>query len=390
MVAAVVGFAAAGSVFAYSCDTYDYAEVSEGSNKEVRLAIPAEVTTVKGILVVANATGNDSRTWYTGGSAYEVFLHLHGFAFIGTARFNSHVQSLTVMQHALAQIALNSGHPELVNVPYVTTGVSAGGGFASTLVTQSPERVIAAVIDCARLNLTVFTANSIPVPATVIRTPVLDLPVDAGGPYLTPNLNAYRPAGGLYAWTVTWGHGDEYAGQEVIAMPYLEAALKLRYPSTGDVRVAPLKLKAIDPMSGWIADDTTWKSGLTKICPTRMYKGDIGQSSWLINQDIAYIYRAYATYNPPLKITSPAQNSIYAPVQAAGSSSTVVVDATKFADWKKLEFYDGATLLGTITSGATQFTAKNLTPGFHTFSVLGTDSSGNVRTSNPAMVAVHQ
>jgi hypothetical protein len=203
-------------------------------------------------------------------------------------------------------------------------------------------------------------------------------------------LNTYRPAGALYAFTPTFGHGDEYCGQEVIAMPYLEVALKLRYPSTGDVRVAPLKLKPLDPMSGWVADNTTWKSGLTSICPTRLYRGDMAHSSWLLNQDIACIYRAYSTFNRPLTITWPAQNSIYAPVQAAGSSVTILVDASKFAGWKKLEFYDGATLLGSITSGATQFKATNLTPGFHTFSVLGTDSSGNVRTSNPAMVAVHQ
>ncbi len=51
---------------------------------------------------------------------------------------------------------------------------------------------------------------------------------------------------------------------------------------------------------------------------------------------------------------------------------------------------NGAKQLGAVTSGPTQFKATNLTPGFHTFSVLGTDASGNVRTSNCAMVAVRK
>lgn len=147
----------------------------------------------------------------------------------------------------------------------------------------------------------------------------------------------------------------------------------------------------LDPASGWIADNTTWRSGLTSICPAKQFKGDIKQSSWLLNQDLAYIYRAYATYDRPLTITSPApQDNIYTPVQAAGSSVTIKVDARKFPGWKTLEFYDGAKLLGTVTSGPTQFKATKLTPGFHTFSVLGTDASGNVRTSNCGMVAVRK
>jgi hypothetical protein len=61
-----------------------------------------------------------------------------------------------------------------------------------------------------------------------------------------------------------------------------------------------------------------------------------------------------------------------------------------FPGWKKLEFYDGAELLGSITSGATEYTATKLTPGFHTFTVLGTDRSGSVPTVQRAMVAVHK
>lgn len=402
-------FAALAACFASACalaedssswsyETYDYAETAErGEIKEYRLAIPKGVSTVRGILVVSNCFGGDSRDWYTNGTAYEAFLHLHDFAFIGGHLDCSHFEAYDAFVKALAKWAQESGHPELVNVPYVATGVSAGGGFASTLVTKCPEKTIAAVIQCARLNLTVFELpkydpkNPVPVPAAVLGTPVLTLngETEFSAKVMEPPLEEFRPVGALFGWADIPGRGHEYCGQETLAMPYLETALKMRYPSTGDVRVAPLKLNPIDPRSGWVADNTSWKSGLTTISPATDFKGDVKKSSWLLNEDIAHIYRAYSTGDRPLKITSPAaQENIYTPVQAAGSSITIQVDASGFPGWKKLDFYDGARLLGTVTSGATRFVASDLTPGFHAFSVLATDASGTVRTSDAATVAV--
>lgn len=384
----------------WSYDTYDYTEtVGRGVIKKYRLAIPKGVTTVKGILVVSNCAGGDSRDWYKNGTAYESFINLHEFAFVGGTIDCSHFEAYDAFVKALASWAKESGHPELVNVPYVTTGLSAGGGFASTLVTKCPEKTIAAVIVCARLNLTVFELkkydpkNPVPVPDAVIRTPVLNITgeTENSASVIKPPLETHRPAGALYGWAESPGFGHEYNGQEVLAMPYLETALKLRYSTTGDVRKGPLKLKDLDPENGWIADNTTWKKGLTAITPAKQFKGEVKQSSWLMNEDLAFIYRAYATYDRPLKITSPApQGDIYTPTHAADSSVTIQVDASKVPGWKKLEFYDGAKLLGTVTSGPTKFKAPNLTPGFHTFSVLGTDGSGKVRTSNCAMVAIRK
>jgi hypothetical protein len=62
--------------------------------------------------------------------------------------------------------------------------------------------------------------------------------------------------------------------------------------------------------------------------------------------------------------------------------------ASKFPNWKQLEFYDGSKKLGTVIAAPAQFSATNLTPGYHVFSVLGTDAVGNIRASNPVMVVV--
>jgi hypothetical protein len=188
------------------------------------------------------------------------------------------------------------------------------------------------------------------------------------------------------------GGGHERNGQEVLAMPVLDAAVRLRYPIEGDVRKGPVKLKRVDPQSGWIADNTTWKSSLTAISPARDFKGDLARSSWLLNEDLAFIYRAYATYDRPLKITSPRNTPGNACdlVWDAGSSVTIRVDDSRFAGWKKLELYDGAKKVGELAKEPAEFTVKDLKAGYHAFSVLGTDGKGNIRPSNPVLVVVRR
>lgn len=157
------------------------------------------------------------------------------------------------------------------------------------------------------------------------------------------------------------GAGHEMVGQEVLATPILDAAVRLRYPAEGDVRKGPVKLKPVDLGSGWIADNTTSKSGPTAITPAKDFKVRIARSSWLLNDDIAFIYRAYATYDRPLKITSPSNTSAQ-DVLDTGASVTIRVDDSRFAGWKKLELYDGSTKVGELTKGPAAFTVHRQEP----------------------------
>ena len=268
--------------------------------------IPAGLTTVRGILVVTNPGSSDSRDYYTE-YWYGEFMFLHDFAFLGACNFNSHIESYQVMLDAMQQFTVSSNHPELANVPYVTTGFSSGGGFASTLLVQAPERVIASVPVSARLNFTDVTVT----PA-MMQTPacIISGELENFASVVDPVLAAYRPQGALYGWMAVQNGDHERMGQEVLAMPLLDTALQLRYPADGNVCQGPLQLNTLDPDSGWVADNTTWQSGLTAIAPASQFTGDITQSSWLPTEDIAYIYRAYSSYCPSgdaklLKITSP-------------------------------------------------------------------------------------
>jgi hypothetical protein len=284
-------------------------------------------------------------------------------------------------------------------------GFSAGGGFASTLITMDPERTIAAGIIEARYNFRAFLPPNPPPPAAVLDA-ALAIPsvLISGGKHNSPDVQTgvfkmvdevfvpFRPKGAQYAWMVLPGYGHEYAEnrQDLLVMPLMDLAVRTRYPKDGDVTKGPIKLLTIDPATGWVADNTTWKSGFTKIVPAKQFKGDLGHSSWLQNEDIAFIYRAYATHNNPLTITAPGPCGPGTPAVDPGSNVSITVNVSKFPKWKKLEFYDGAKKLGAITEAPARFTATKLTSGYHVFSVLGTDAEGTVRASDPVMVIVRR
>jgi hypothetical protein len=360
--------------------SYEYTE----AGKTLRLTMPEGLKVVRGILVVGPWAGGDSRELYRE-VWYREFMHLHDFAFLGAKGFYGH--DYKVMKDALKQLAKDSKHPELINAPYVATGFSAGGGFARRLLIEAPGKVIAAVIVGSTLKLgkIKLTDSHLGTPTCVINGEKED---DGMAALLEPVLGEHRPKGALWGWMAVQGIGHEIAGQEVLAMPMLDAAVRLRYPADGDVRKGPVKLKPVDQESGWVADNTTWKSGLTAITPAKKFKGNLGKSSWLLNEDLAFIYRAYATYNRPLKITSPHSDRDL--VWDAGSSATVVVDDSRFAGWKKLELYDGARKVGELAKGPAEFTVKDLKAGYHAFSVRGTDGKGNIRPSNPVLVVVRR
>lgn len=355
-----------------------------------RLVVPDGLAVVRGILVVGPYSGGDSRDFHQQ-VWYREFLNLHGFAFLGAANYYPH--DYAVMQAALKQFAADSKHPELVNAPYAATGFSAGGGYTRKLMQVDPGKVIAGVVVGSTMKLPgELTDEHRRVPMCVINGEREHDPGEGAGmaKQLEPVLAEHRPKGALWGWMAVQGVDHEFAGQEVLAMPMLDAAVRLRYPTDGDVRKGPVKLKPVDLESGWIADNTTWKSGLTAIAPAKQFKGTIARSSWLLNEDIAFIYRAYSTLDWPLRITSPTSMSAKSEVFDPGSSVTITPDDSKFADWTKLELYDGARKVSELTKGPARFTVKDLKAGYHAFSVLGTDDKGAVRPSDPVLVVVRK
>lgn len=408
------------SIVSVGEDRYSVYDYDDRTTRNYTVVIPEELTTVRGLLVHGCYSGGDSRYDWKSCEYYRQFMHLHGFAYVGCTNTSGsgrpaprtaedsaqarHRVIYTAFEDTIQVIAAASDHPEMVNAPYAGVGFSAGGGFALNLMAFAPEKTIAAVSYCApylfKRRITGPPSDELlHVPAIAITGEKEGFNVPLG-PDVDPATGParidevflpYRPQGATYAWLERQGQGHNYFEnrQDVLGMPFLDAAVRARYPKDGDVTKEPLKLNKVDSATGWIADHTTWQGGLTRIVPASEFTSDKGHSSWLPNKDLAFIYRAYSTYDNPLTITSPGDCWPTMPVLEPGSSVPIIVDAAKFPNWKTIAFYDGARKLGEVTHGAaTQFTATDLTPGYHVFSVLATDNTGNVRTADPKLVIV--
>lgn len=363
---------------------FDHAE----GEHNFRLVVPSDLRVIRGILIVAPYSGGDSRGYHEQ-VWYREFLSFHGFAFLGASNFYLH--DYAVLQAALKQLASDSQHPELIHAPFAVTGFSAGGGFTRRLMKEDPDRVIAGVVVGSTMKLNgELTDVHRRVPMCVINGELEHDPGDGPGmaKQLEPVLADQRPKGARWSWMAVQGVGHEVAGQEVLSMPILDAAVRLRYPQDADVRKGPVKLKEMELNVGWVADNASWATGLTTITPANRFRGNLAKSSWLLNEDIAFIYRAYSTLDWPLKITSPHREEAKDHLYKAGATVTLQVDESKFVGWKKLELYDGANKVGELNDEPATFTVTKLSKGYHAFSILGTDANNLLRTSNPVLVVV--
>lgn len=389
--------------------------------KAYAVVIPEGLKTVRGLLLNASYLGQDTREDWIHCEYYRQFMHLHDFAFVGAANSDGghpenappltedsargrHFRIFQGFQNSMKTVGIAAMHPELANAPYVSLGFSFGGGTSFNLMCFAPERTIATVSYASPYN---FKRRVILPPGkALLHVPSISItgeeehfnaPLPPGvdpaeGPARIDEVFVpYRPQGGEYAWLERQGIGHVYDEnrQDVMGVPLLDAAVRARYPRDGDVTKGPIKLIDINPATGWIADNTSWKSGLTKIVPASEFNGDLGHSSWLLNEDLAFIYRAYSTYDKPLTITSPGNCWPTMAALEPGADVPITVDASQFRDWKTIACYDGAQKLSEVTAGSSPlFTATDLTPGFHVFSILATDGDGNVRTADPKLVIV--
>ena len=300
---------------------------------------------------------------------------------MGAQAFDSHAGSVTVLVHALERFAADSGHAELVNAPFVVYGFSAGGGFANRLLNTLPERVIA--------SAPLSSAMRMDIPPAAREVPVCMFSGDQEDrlvPLLTETMQTQRSLGGHWAWAMVEGQGHRESDQAALAIPFLDRCIRLRYPAEADPARGPVVLKALPLSSGWLADNASWRSGLTKIAPYTDPGANAAATSWLPDEDTAFIYRAYATYTPSLKLTNPPSGAAW--VLNPGASLAVTVDDSACPGWQTMALYNGARKLAEITQGPARFPVTNLQPGVYAYLVMATYPNGVQQVSHPALVVV--
>jgi hypothetical protein len=358
-----------------------------------RMWIPPGVETIKGILIYGNGAGGDQRNeiltpWN------QVFAYLHGFALIGTSQWgNLSGGEINIWDMHLAALATASGHPELVHAPWAPLGFSNGGSMSYGFNALRPEKTIAFVA-----NKGCCYNNTLP-PAAALETPGVLVAGELDTALRRNNIrglfNNNRPRGALWSWVEEQGVAHEGRADSLF-LPFMAEAIRLRYPIDQEpTATSGVQLIDVQTEDGWLANQSTWKSGLTKIWSYDEYPGNKQTAGWLLNENIAFIYRAFSTYDRKANLTFdlpfslPPGFQLEAWVGLAEEPLALTLELSAIPDWTKIQVFNYAQPVLELTAGNLPQSLVSLsmpipTDGIYGLSALVTHADGvTISTTNP-------
>jgi hypothetical protein len=272
----------------------------------------------------------------------------------------------------LKALGAMSGHPEMERAPLFLTGHSMSGQIAYEYNAWRPERVVAFTVnkggnyrtwqasDRARANPAVLCGGETDTDHRVASIRRL--------------FDGNRPFGALWSVEIEEGEGHSFVRSLPLFLLHFQHALDQRLP------VGATSIRPVDQRRAWLADNSTWHGGIAKIFPAAGFKGDSTHLSWLLDGDVAYVYRGVATYGNPLVLARTADHGV-----AYFADEPVVLECTDFGndEWKSVALYDGAARIATLTRGKPRVTLKPQKLGVHAGVLVGERPDGSQRTSWP-------
>ncbi len=350
----------------------------------LRMWLPRSSQEVRAVLLWGNGASGDYRdaalTPYV-----QAYAAANRLAVVATSQFGMMIREGEgdLILAALRSFAGQSDHREIENAPILFTGHSNGGQMAYEFNAWMPSRVIAFTVSKGGVyeSYDNLSPQALCTPA-VLSAGEVDEPrrVEA----IRRIFDTNRPKGAPWSLIVEQGQGHTWNESVPLYLVAMQHALDERLDANASAAQRPVQLKPVDPSRAWLADNSTWKSGITAIYPVDHYPGKakrMKEASWLIDEDAAMIYRGIATYNDPLKL---ALANNHGPVY--GSSEPLVLTCTDFGagDWKSVKVYDGATMLGEISRDHPTLTVPGPHPlGAHGAVLVGELPDGTLRTSQP-------
>lgn len=388
-----------GDKISWDGEYYDFRDAK--GVKMIKLWIPPNTHPVKGVFISGHGGGSGDSRDFARDENIRAFAMRLGFAVAGLHNFPGrrvYNDGAPVFFYALDEFAKLGHHPEVANLPFCMYGSSNGGAATYGFVNFAPERAICFVANVsAGYNPEEPVEAALKVPGIHIIGKFDALIRQRGVDRTDALIRKVRPKGALWTWANTL-KGHEDGNSFDIYMKLVEQAVAARYPKSGDPGKGKVHLKELKEENGWLLDLESWDSGLTYIDSFKKYKKDKKTAGWVLNKELAFIYRTLPTYPHPLTLsvrefdrtfnphTDPGTMfSLGGPVAKPNEKITIRCDVEAFPNWDKIEFFNGSQKLGEVKVGespeiTTILKAKNQV---YCLNALATDKSGVQRVSAP-------
>jgi hypothetical protein len=182
---------------------------------------------------------------------------------------------------------------------------------------------------------------------------------------------------------------------------FYEHCIKQYYPSSINPRTDSVILVRPTEASGWLAPrQSAQPSSFTAIAPYASYTGLKSTAEWLLDEDIAWLYRGYTSTDIRLALSTP-DTFAWSGVAPGGgalngpgwwamctylpgeSIRLVVKDAARLPGWTKIELYRGSAPIDSLKPGqGLQFTVTAPdTPSIQAYNLLVYDATARVYPS---------
>jgi len=368
---------------------------------EVNLWMPGGVKVLRGAFVdPANAkVGNDAED--ASANVWEETCRNLDCGHVGMMLQNMNRGNRpTILQKALVaalkEFAAKSGHPEIEHMPLAFSGMSKGGGWSASTAFRMPERAVAYANVVGWVADSKGTDAQLQVPGLFIIGSVPDdfKMLDA----IPKDYDPGRQRGAPWSLALQWGAGHDWNNASALVLPYLDAMFRARVPADASAAGGPVTLKPLRLEDGWLGDRVTWDSPWATVAPWSEYKGDRAAAVWLPNPAIAFLWRAFESKDPPVRIdAATADGKVRLPEgkkrrMVVEAGTTIVLEAAVNArtDVRKVRFYAGDQVLGDVAQAPWKTEWKNASPGPHGVFAAWESASGKEGVSNPALVVVRK
>lgn len=367
----------------------------------IKLWVPPGARPVRGVLISGHGGGGGDSRQFARYDSLRAFAARLGFGLAGLHNFpgrRAYGDGAPLFFKALDAFAALGLHPELANVPFAMYGSSNGGSATYGFVNAAPRRAL-----CFLMNVSAGFNPPEPVPDALEVPGIVDIglydPFGRGRDVAaaTELIGKARARGARWSLILEQkGHEDGVSFD--LYMKLVERALAARYPAELDPRRGPVALRSLPERTGWLIDLGSFASGLPRIASYADYTGDRSAAGWLIDQDLAQVFRAAAAHDSPVTIAisdvarvanphvDPATMfSIGGPVLEPGRRLQVVADVADVAGWRRFELFEGARKLGEARApGAprVRITADGRKP-VHVLTGLVHDADGRVHPAPP-------
>ncbi len=374
-----------------------------------RVSLPSGPGPVRGVLFWWPGTNGDDRHFTTDPNFRKIadqwrfaIASPRGNYDTGPNRAEFPQPKLGFLFDRLSQVALVSGHPEILNAPFVLSGMSAGSYSSSQSLQIWPERTIAAVCQEGWSNPP-FPFSSFVLNPLTKEIPVINLGGQNEGTQSPPSsifpaMNYFQRAGlSRSAAVICWGRGHTFsntgASYNAMGLYWLDQVMAAgRYPlNLAPTTTTAPPLGSLPISSGWwgARNSTNTKgssnfyelpggsSRFLNIGPDSTYTGIKDSNnplvdSWLPTESTARVYRAFVSL-PSISFSAPAQFSS----GLVGNPVTLSISENGYGSGiTKVEFFDDHVKIGEDTSAPFAMTWSPTVAGARGITAVAYKSSG--------------